>query len=309
MSTGGVYNADAIDKTVEDMTIDIARRGYPFAAVRARGERDFQAHVVNLVFSIEEGPHTYIERINVRGNFRTRDYVVRREFDISEGDAYNRALLDRAERRLRNLNYFKTVKITNEPGSAPDRIIVNVDVEEQSTGKFSFSGGFSTADGILGEVAVGGRNFLGRGQTGRAAVQYGQRSRGFDLSFIEPYLAGYRLALGLDVFGKEITSSQYLSYTSKTYGGNIRFGIPLTDYLSSQIRYSAYAQEIGLPTNLNDCSLANPAPNCYLNGEASMAVRRELSQGQVFVSGVGYSLTYNTLDNNRFPTSGIFLDV
>ncbi len=308
VASGGVYNADAVDKTVEDMTVDIARRGYPFAAVRARGERDFQAHRVDLLFTVEEGPHTYIERINVRGNFRTRDYVIRREFDINEGDAYNRALIDRAERRLKNLNYFKTVRITNEPGSAPDRIIVNVDVEEQSTGEFSFSGGYSTSDGVLGEVAVGERNFLGRGQTVRAAVQYGQRSRGFDLSFVEPYLMGYRLALGLDVFGKEITSSSFLSYTSKTLGGNIRFGIPLTDYLSSQVRYSGYTQSINLPAQYNNCSATFPAPGCYSDGEASMAVRRELAQGEVFVSSVGYSLNYNTLDNNRFPTSGLFVD-
>ena len=140
--SGGVYNADAIDKTVEDLTIDIARRGYPFALVRPRGDRNFEAHRVDLAFLIDEGPHAYIERINIRGNTRTRDYVIRREFDIAEGDAYNRALIDRAERRLKNLNYFKVVKITNEPGSAPDRIIINVDVEEQSTGEFSFSGGY-----------------------------------------------------------------------------------------------------------------------------------------------------------------------
>ena len=109
-----------------------------------------QAHTVDLLLLVEEGPHVYVERINIRGNTRTRDYVVRREFDIVEGDAFNRALIDRAERRLRNLNFFKSVKITNEPGSAPDRVIVNVDVEEQSTGEFSFSGGFSTADGLLG---------------------------------------------------------------------------------------------------------------------------------------------------------------
>jgi outer membrane protein insertion porin family len=309
MSSGGTYNADAIDRTVEDMTIDIARRGYPFAAVRARGERDFQGRLVHVVFSVEEGPHSYVERINIRGNFRTRDYVIRREFDLAEGDAYNRALVDRAERRLKNLNYFKSVRITNEPGSAPDRIIVNVDVEEQSTGEFSFSGGYSTADGALGEVAVGERNFLGRGQTVRAAIQYGQRSRGFDISFVEPFLMGNRLAFGIDIFGKEITSSSFLSYTSKTIGGTLRFGIPLTDYLGSQVRYSGYTQKIGLPGVLTDCAaVTNPPPTCYLNGEASMAVRRELAQGEVFVSAVGYNLTYNALDNNRFPTAGIFVD-
>ena len=119
------------------MTIEAAKHGYAFATVRPRGDRDFETKIINLTFVVEEGTRAYIERINIRGNTRTRDYVIRREFDIGEGDAYNRALIDRAERRLKNLNYFKTVKITNEPGSAPDRVVINVNVEEQSTGEFS----------------------------------------------------------------------------------------------------------------------------------------------------------------------------
>jgi len=334
MSAGSIYNADAIDKTIEDMTIDIARRGYPFAVVRPRGERNFEAHTVDLTLLVDEGPHVYIERINIRGNTRTRDYVIRREFDIGEGDAFNRALIDRAERRLKNLNYFKTVKITNEPGSAPDRVIVNVDVEEQSTGEFSFSGGFSTADGLLGEVSVGERNLLGRGQSVRAALQYGTRARGFDLSFVEPYLLGYRLALGLDVFARETTNVQYVSYTSKTIGGSARLGIPITDNFNAQLRYSAYSQEISLPWELRNCNNISPdfinsfptpvmfdnfaaqwaaagspaQTNCYSDGEASIAVKSELAAGAVLTSLVGYNLTYNTLDNNRNPTSGLIVD-
>jgi outer membrane protein insertion porin family len=118
---------------------------------------------------VEEGPRVYIERINVRGNTRTRDYVIRREFDLGEGDAYNKVLVDRAERRLNNLGYFKRVRVTNEPGSAPDRVVVNVDVEDQSTGSFSISGGYSTSDGFIGEVSVTESNFLGRGQYVRLA--------------------------------------------------------------------------------------------------------------------------------------------
>src|SRR5579871_2015230 len=136
MAPGQIYNADLVEKTVEDVTIDVAKRGYPFATVKPRGDRDYERKLVNVVFTLEEGPHAYIERINIRGNTKTRDYVIRREFDIVEGDAYNHALIDRAERRLKNLGYFKNVKITSEPGSAPDRIVVNVDVEEQSTGEF-----------------------------------------------------------------------------------------------------------------------------------------------------------------------------
>src|SRR5207245_6777937 len=136
---GAVYNAEFIEKTVEEMTIAMSKRGYAFAQVRPRGDRIYETHLINIVFVIEEGPRAYIERINIRGNSRTRDYVIRREFDIAEGDAYNRVLMDRAERKLKNLGYFKSVKITNEPGSAPDRVVINVDVEEQPTGEFSVS--------------------------------------------------------------------------------------------------------------------------------------------------------------------------
>ena len=129
-----------------------------------------QTQTINLAFVVEEGPRAYIERINIRGNTRTRDYVIRREFDIGEGDAYNRALIDRAERRLKNLNFFKTVKITNEPGSAPDRVVINVDVEEKPTGEFSIAGGYSTADGFIAEASVADRNLMGRGQFAKASV-------------------------------------------------------------------------------------------------------------------------------------------
>ena len=148
------------------------------------------------MFVVEEGSRAYIERINLRGNTRTRDNVIRREFDISEGDAYNRVLVDRAERRLKNLGYFKTVKITTEPGSSADRIILNVDVEEQSTGEFSVAGGYSTSDG-LGRRSLGRRTQpAGTGRAARAAVQFGQRTRGIELSYAEPYFLDYRLAFG-----------------------------------------------------------------------------------------------------------------
>ena len=329
VAPGNIYNADLVEKSVEEVTIDVAKRGYPFASVKPRGDRDFERKLVNVVFTLEEGPHAYIERINIRGNTKTRDYVIRREFDIVEGDAYNHALIDRAERRLKNLGYFKQVKISSEPGSAPDRIVVNVDLEEQSTGEFSFSAGYSTADGIIGEVSVGERNLLGTGDIARASVQYGSRARGFNLSFVEPYFLGQRLALGLDIFAKETTTATYVSYTSSTFGGNIKFGIPITDYLSTQVRYSAYRQEIKLPSQFANCNNISPdflntfptpdqfgnfvvppggiAQNCYADGEASLAVKKELAAGPVFVSLVGYGFSYNTLDNGRNPTSGLLV--
>jgi outer membrane protein insertion porin family len=167
VESGNTYNADAIEKSVELATVEVAKRGYPFAAVRVRGDRIPESRLVNVEFVVEEGQHIYVERINIRGNTRTHEYVVRREFDIVEGDAYNRALVDRAERRIKNLGYFKNVKITTEPGSAPDRVILNCEVEEQSTGDLSFSLGYSTSDGLIGEVSVSERNLMGRGQAGK----------------------------------------------------------------------------------------------------------------------------------------------
>ncbi len=334
VESGKIYNADAVEKSVEDTTIDVARRGYPFAVVRPRGERNYENRNVNITFVVDEGPHTYIERINIKGNTRTRDWVIRREFDIIEGDAYNRALVDRAERRVKNLGYFKTVKITTEPGSAPDRVILNCDVEEQSTGEFSFAGGYSTSDGIMGEVSVGERNLLGRGDQVKASLQYGQRARGFNLSFVEPYFLDNRLAVGWDVFAKQTTSSQYLSYLSKTIGGDMKVGIPISENISAQARYTAYVQEISIPALWANCNNINPdfvttfptpdkfasfvnqyvavgqplQQNCYQDGEASIAAKQEAAQGSVFVSAVGYTLAYNTLDNNRAPTAGLLAE-
>jgi outer membrane protein insertion porin family len=337
VSIGSLYNAEALEKSVEEMQIEASRRGYAFAVVHPRGDRNFEAHTVTITFAIDEGPRTYIERINVRGNTRTRDYVIRREFDISEGDAYNRALVDRAERRLKNLDFFKTVKITTEPGSSSDRVILDVDLEEKSTGDFSVSGGYSTTDGALAEVSVSERNFLGRGLFAKASVTYGQYARGVSLSFVEPYLLDYRVALGLDVYYREQLPNvdDDISYGVTTIGFAPRLGFALREDLSLQLRYSLTQQSITLPGTLDDCNnragpnfLPTPAyinqvlggvdptgnaqagllPGCLVNGQSSLPVRVELAQGAEWVSAVGYTLDYNTLDNNKNPTDGLLLD-
>src|SRR5256714_10700277 len=332
VSVGSLYNAEALEKSVEEMQIEASRRGYAFAIVRPRGDRNFEQHTVSIVFTIDEGPLTYIDRINIRGNTRTRDTVIRREFDLAEGDAYNRALVDRAERRLKNLDYFKSVKITTEPGSSSDRVVLLVDLEEKSTGDFSVSGGYSTTDGALAEVSVSERNLLGRGLFAKAAVTYGQYARGYSLSFVEPYLLDYRVALGLDLFQRQQLANSYISYGTSTLGFSPRLGFALREDLSLQLRYSIYQQKISLPSFLANCNnnasntlLAfNPSPafaaangidlastnglGCYADGEASLPVRRELATGRTLTSSVGYSLNYNTLDNNKNPTDGLLVD-
>ena len=331
MSGGDVYNAEAIEKSVEDMTIEAARQGFAFASVRPEADRNAQARTINLAFTVEEGQRTYIERINIRGNSKTRDYVIRREFDVAEGDAYNRALINRAERRLKNLNYFKTVKITTEPGSAPDRVVLDVDVEDQSTGEISLSGGYSTSDGPLAEASIGERNLFGLGLAAKVGVTYGEYSKGATFSFVEPYLLGYRLALGFDLYGKQQLPTNFISYQTDTLGAGLRLGVALREDLSLQLRYSLYRQEIVLPSYLDNCNNLNPNfittfptpnaygttpattfgppglinENCYIDGEASVPVKVELAQGATVTSLVGYSLSYNTVDDNRNPTSGI----
>ena len=315
MSPGDVYNAEALEKSVEEMTIEAARQGYAFATVRPRADRDYATKRVNIVFTIDDGPRVYIERINIRGNTRTRDYVIRREFDVAEGDPYNRALINRAERRLKNLGFFKEVRITTEPGSSPDRVIVNATVEEQATGEFSVAGGYSTSDGFIGEVSLGERNLLGLGLYLKGSVQFGQYARGYTLSFVEPYLLGYRLALGLDIYDKQQRATNFISYDTRTTGGGVRLGFSLREDLGMQLRYSIYQQDITLPPHMRNCSNIMPqppgtlpttgSPNCFQDGEASLAVRRELSQGAVLTSLVGYDLTYNSLDNTRNPSSGL----
>lgn len=337
-SSGSTYNAELVEKSVEEMTIVMSKRGYAFANVRPRGDRNFETHTINVVFVVEEGARAYIERINIRGNTRTRDFVIRREFDIAEGDAYNKVLVDRAERRLKNLGYFKTVKITTEPGSSSDRVILNVELEEQSTGEFSVSGGYSTSDGFIAEVSVGERNLLGRGTSARAAVSYGQYTRGLELSYGEPYFLDYRLAFGLDFFAKQVDANSYYTYQQQTIGGAVRFGIPLREDLGLQLRYSIYQQRITLDQRLENCNNINPdfvttfptrigvngpatippgfftgtytgLTSCYLDGEASAAVKQQADAGAQIVSLVGYGLVYNTLDNNKNPTRGLIAEI
>ncbi|MXQ10961.1 outer membrane protein assembly factor BamA [Microvirga makkahensis] len=315
VSAGSVYSADAVEKSVEAMTRTVARQGNPFVLVRPVGTRDPGSRTVNLGYVIEEGPRIYIERINIRGNTRTRDYVIRREFDLGEGDAYNQVMIDRAERRLNNLGYFKQVRVSNEPGSSADRVVVNVDVEDQSTGSFSVSGGYSTADGFIGEVAVTETNFLGRGQFVRLAGQLGQRTNGVDFSFTEPYFLGYRMAAGIDLFSKFSDQTRYSRYENRMTGGQIRLGLPFTEEFTVTARYSLYQQDLEIPNDedkpYNDCSFPIPgvttSTNCLANGEASLAIKE--SQGSTITSLAGLTFNYNTLDSTRDPRNGFYAEV
>ncbi|HLH12260.1 MAG TPA: outer membrane protein assembly factor BamA [Methylovirgula sp.] len=335
ISSGQTYDGDQVQKTTEALTLELGRRGYPFSNVHPRGDRDPTTRTVRIAFVIDQGPRVYIERIDIRGNTRTRDYVIRREFDIAEGDAYNKVLIDRAERRLNNLGFFKKVTITNEPGSAPDRVVIVVTVEDQPTGQFSVSGGYSTVDGVIGEVSVQESNFMGRGQFARVSVMVGQYAEGVTFSFTEPYFLDHRIAAGIDVFAKNSMVSQFAFYNDFMVGGTLRAGLPITEEITFSPHYSGYSSYISIPDTAtfpyNDCQFtgspipfitpvnnssgnaqagfpqANAAYNCLTNGEASLALKQ--AAGTTITSMPGYVLSYNSLDNNKNPTSGIHAEL
>jgi len=292
---GATYNAALVDKTVDELAITLARRGFPFAAVRARGEPDPRTHTLDIVYVVEPGPRKYVERIDIRGNSKTRDAVIRREFDIAEGDAYNRALIDRAERRLKGLDYFKTVKITTAPGSEPDRVVVNVEVVEQQTGDFNFGVGYSTVDGVVGNVTLSERNLLGTGQGAKIALTLGQYTRSIDIGFVHPYFLGSNVSLGADIFGKQTSQSSYQSYGSATYGTGVRFGVPISDEVSAQLRYSLFNQSVSLDPS-------------RVASAFSLPVQQAAAAGPQWVSMVGYTLAYDTRDNRRSPTDGLYAE-
>jgi outer membrane protein insertion porin family len=288
---GAVFDGGALDRTDEILAIELAKLGFPFAQVAPRIARDAVAKRIDVAFTIDQGARTYVERIDIHGNTRTRGYVIRREFDIAEGDAYNKTLIDRAERRLKNLNYFKTVKISRLAGSAPDRVVLDVEVAEQSTGDFNIAGGYSTTDGLLAEIKVGDRNFLGSGKALSASVTWGQYARGIDLSASEPYFLGTRVSAGIELFGRQNEASPYQSYGTNIYGATVQFGTPLTEEIGVQYRYSLYNQDITL----------NPAA---LTAVPSLPIQQAALAGPAWFSAVGSTVTYNTLDNTKAPTSG-----
>ena len=202
--TGRVYNVEKVEKTIEALTISVSQQGYAFGQVKPRFERDESTHTMGIVYIIEEGPRIYIERINIVGNFRTQDDVIRRQFRLAEGDAFNRLLVEAARKRLRALGFFKTVDIDTEPGSAADRVVLVVKVVEQPTGELSFGVGYSTSEGVIGDISITERNLMGKGQYVRLGFSGSLDRAQVDFSFTEPHFLDRNLAAGFDLFHKQV---------------------------------------------------------------------------------------------------------
>jgi outer membrane protein insertion porin family len=300
LTRGAVFDAETVDKAVNAITVAAGKRGFPFVDVRPHADRDPATHIINVVFTLDDGPRRYVERINIHGNKVTRDDVIRREFDLAEGDAYNRRLVDTAELRLKQLPPFKSVKITTETGSAPDRIVLDVDVEEQQTGEIFYSGGYSTSVGLIGEVTVAERNFLGRGQFVKVSVAVGQYLHSGSVSFVEPYLLGSHMSLGVDLFYKDVLTNPTQSFGGQSYGAGVKVSTPLMDGVTSEARLSVTNQSVSLDPALMACVPPNATTAC-----PSAAVKQAALNGPQWVSAAGSTLSYSTLDNPKNPHEGL----
>lgn len=300
---GKVYSGKKVEETLIALTERVAGEGFAFAEVTPRGDRDFENRTISIAYTIDQGQRAYIERIEIRGNDRTRDYVIRREFDISEGDAFNQVLVRKAKQRLEALGFFRSVNISTVPGSEPDKVVLVVDVIDQSTGEFSLGGGYSVGsenDGITLEGSVTERNFLGRGQFLRVAVGGGADTRTFDLAFTEPYFMGSRVSAGFDVF-RNTTSNDNL-YDVEQTGGSVRFGLPITDALSARLAYN-YSQTEYVQTCTPDSDAT------CLPDDIEVYVDGTNSNGTWVKSSVSGSLTYENVDSRKLARSGVFANV
>jgi outer membrane protein insertion porin family len=282
---GSAYSVGDLQESIEDMAYEATVQGYSFVDVRARLDRDVTNGTFNVTYLVDEGARLYVERINITGNTKTRDFVVRRELEFAEGDPFSRALVVRGRENIEALGFFSAVEVTTGPGSAPDKVVINIAVTETSTGEYGATAGYSTVDGILGEVSLTERNFLGRGQYLRAAIGASQSGRTFDFSFTEPRFMGLKVSAGVDVYHRISDESASSFYGSEATGGQLRVGVPLTADLSGTV-FAGMERKVIVDKNPDDSLL--------------------VANGQEFYKGfVGYTLTYNTLDDNKKPTEGL----
>lgn len=298
---GNTYSARDVQKSMEAISQRVSAAGYPFARVVPRGDRNFENNTIGVTYLVDQGDRAYVERIEIRGNTRTRDYVIRREFDISEGDAFNQETISRAKRRLEALGYFTSVNISTAPGSASDRVVVVVDVVDQPTGSFSIGAGYSVGgDGFVLEASVEEKNFLGRGQFIRVAVGGGlDDARTYNFSFTEPYFLGYRLAAGFDVFRSETSSNS--DYKYEETGATLRVTAPITEELATTVRYT-YKE---LKYTEDGAYGADDTP--YTADDRVSAPYMDLIENSPWKQSiVGHSIVYNSVDDRIMPREGIY---
>ncbi len=301
---GDFYNAQRIEDTVEGLTETAGLLGYAFADVRPQFDRDKEKREMNVTFQIGEAPRVYVERIQINGNTTTLDTVIRREFRLAEGDAFNSIKVRRTSDRLKGLGYFQEkLEIEQKPGTSPDKVILETNIQERPTGELQVSAGFSSIERFILSLSVRQRNFRGRGQELRASANISSFSKSIEAGFTEPYLFGRNLALGFDVFRRDFRSFRFTSnntrdttYTQVSTGFQIRTGFSITEFWAASFRYGLSFEEIGLDEQV-----------FFTNGQCDpLLAGRYLCEalGKRTVSSIGYSVLFNNLNNNLRPSAG-----
>jgi outer membrane protein insertion porin family len=288
--SGETYNADEVEDSIIALTEEIGERGYAFVDIQPQLNKRADEQIIDLTYVINEGSRVYIERLDIVGNVRTLDEVIRREFRLAEGDAFNTALLRRSRERLQNLGYFENVEMTSRPGSNPDKTDIEVAVTERSTGELSFGAGFSTSDGPLGDIRLTERNLLGRGQSLRANFTISGRTQEIDFSFTEPYFLDRDLAATIDLYRRETDFQEEGSFDQTTTGGTLSGSYPLTERLRHGVRFTVREDEIS-----------------DVDEDASPFIRAE--EGSDLTILIGQTLTYDTRDTRFLPSDGLLLRV
>jgi outer membrane protein insertion porin family len=279
---GKRYNAKQIEFTIDAMTDAAGLLGYAFVNVRPRIDRDRENQIINITYVVMDAPRVYIERIDIVGNVRTLDKVIRREMRIVEGDAFNTARIRRSQDRIRSLGFFEEVEVDQVEGSTPDRVVVTATVQERSTGELSIGAGVSSRESVIGEISIRERNLLGKGQDLRLALAISSRRQQVDIGFTEPYFLNRNIAAGADLFHRRVDYDES-SFEQASTGANLRAVFPIIEYLTMGVRYQI---------RQDDVEVLGLAPSPFI------------SVGKFLTSSVGYTLNYDTRDDYRKPTTG-----
>ncbi|MBH0112940.1 outer membrane protein assembly factor BamA [Novosphingobium sp. YJ-S2-02] len=308
MKAGDWYNAKLVEDTIENLNNTAGAFGYAFADVRPQYDRNKEDLTMGLTFVIREAPRVYVERIDINGNTLTQDKVIRREFRLAEGDAFNSLQVRRSTNRIKSLGYFQEkFEVEQKPGSAEDRITLEANVEEKPTGELQLSAGFSSLESFIFQASIRQRNFRGRGQTVGLSGSYSRYSKSVQASFVEPYLFDKNVSLGVDIYRRDYNNFNYYNsnrntnYEQTTTGFQIRAGLPLTEYITAVGRYTL---------NYDDVSLSE-SQFYSINDQGEYAcdplrAGRYLCDalGKRLSSILGFSLIYDTLDNRVRPSRG-----
>ncbi|WP_415642699.1 outer membrane protein assembly factor BamA [Sphingomonas antarctica] len=311
MKKGDWYNAKQVEDTVDAIGETAGLVGYAFTQVDPGFERDKETKTMAITFRISDAPRVYVEAVNINGNTVTQDKVVRREMRLAEGDAFNSIAIKRSQDRIQSLGFFQEkLEIKQTQGSAPDRVVLEANVEEKSTGELQLSAGYSSLERFIINASIRQRNFRGKGQELRTSVDYSTYSKSINLGFTEPYLFDKNIAVGGDIFRRDLNSFNFTqngdrntTYSQLTTGFQIRAGVPLTEYLSVAFRYGLSQDKISLDKNTYFYDPNGTGVNDTCD---PLVAGRYLCDalGDRTTSSVGYSLVWDSLNNRIRPSAG-----